>query len=160
MIEREVTFMFEDIFLIDSNASYLERQGYVYFGIKSYTMILGEEFNNQANIFFDFNDPILTNIVESTVYDPYLDIKESDYQGAINIFPQPTSELLHIDVSELTIGAWNYSLLDISGKTILDNVLASKLRVAIDISILHNGIYTLTITSNGYVKSVLISIVN
>jgi hypothetical protein len=160
MIEREVTFMFEDIFLIDSNASYLERQGYVYFGIKSYTMILGEEFNNQANIFFDFNDPILTNIVESTVYDPYLDIKESDYQGAINIFPQPTSELLHIDVSELTIGAWNYSLLDISGKTILDNVYATKSRVAIDISTLHNGVYTLTITSNRLVKSVLISIIN
>ncbi|MFT4536483.1 MAG: putative repeat protein (TIGR01451 family) [Saprospiraceae bacterium] len=160
MREREVTFMFEDIFLIDSTASYLESQGYVSFSIKPYTVILGEEFDNQANIFFDYNDPIVTNIAESVVYDPYLDIKEHNYQGAIKIFPQPASELIHIDVSELTKGAWNYSLLDISGKTILDNVYATKSRVAIDISTLHNGVYTLTITSNRLVKSVLISIIN
>ena len=159
MREREVTFMFEDIFLIDSTASYIESQGYVSFSIKPYTVILGEEFDNQANIFFDFNDPIVTNIAESVVYDPYLYVEEIDNSGTIEIYPQPASGLVHIDVSELTTGSWNYSLLDITGKTILENIYANKRRVAIDVSALHNGIYTLTITSNGLVKSTLISII-
>ena len=93
--DRQLTFMFEDIYLIDSTTSFLESQGYVTFAIQPYSYELGEEFNNEANIYFDLNEPILTNTIESEVYDPTVGVDDA-FSHEVVISPIPASNELNI----------------------------------------------------------------
>ncbi len=159
MREREVTFMFEDIFLIDSTASFLESQGFVSFSIKPYVVVLDDEFDNQASIYFDFNDPIITNVAESIVYDPSVAVSEVQGESEVLIYPQPAKDLLTIDVSELVRGPWNYSIVDISGKLLIDQQLSTQNRVVLDVSEYQGGIYTFVARNEGVVITQMITIV-
>lgn len=159
MREREVTFMFEDIFLIDSTASFLESQGYVSFSIKPYVIVLDDEFDNQANIFFDFNDPIITNIAESKVYDPSVSLSDVLIENEILVYPQPANDILTIEVSELMKGSWIYSIVDLSGRVVFDQQSSTQSRVVLDVSECQSGVYTLMVRNEGVVINEMITIV-
>jgi len=61
-------FRFENIYLVDSLTNEAESQGWVGFQIDLLpNQVVGTEISNQAAIFFDFNDPIITNDVVNTI---------------------------------------------------------------------------------------------
>ncbi len=65
-----LTFDFPNINLPDSNANEPASHGYVQYKIRAKdSLILGSEINNTANIFFDFNPPVITNTTANTVID-------------------------------------------------------------------------------------------
>ncbi|MEM7160815.1 MAG: FG-GAP-like repeat-containing protein [Bacteroidota bacterium] len=67
---RELLFFFEDIMLPDSVNNEAESHGYVRFAIRNvFNAPLLTEINNTAAIFFDSNEPIITNTTWSTLYD-------------------------------------------------------------------------------------------
>ncbi len=66
--DRLIEFTFDNINLVDSTANLELSQGYIKYQIELKESILIEDIvNNQAEIFFDFNDPIITNIVDVTL---------------------------------------------------------------------------------------------
>lgn len=67
---RELLFFFEDIMLPDSVNNEPDSHGFVRFSIQSDSNTpLLTEINNTAHIFFDNNDPIITNTTWSVLYD-------------------------------------------------------------------------------------------
>jgi len=68
--ERELVFRFDDIYLPDSTSDLEGSQGYLIYevelvgGIPEGTLI-----ENTANIYFDFNPPIVTNTTQNLIYD-------------------------------------------------------------------------------------------
>jgi uncharacterized repeat protein (TIGR01451 family) len=59
---RVLTFRFDDILLPDSTTNLIESQGVVQFRIgHDEALIRGDRFENKAAIYFDYNDPIITN---------------------------------------------------------------------------------------------------
>lgn len=65
----EVEFLFDDIYLPDSNVNYLGSQGYVTYEIEIGDVILmGVPIQNTANIYFDYNTAIITNTTNNTYY--------------------------------------------------------------------------------------------
>lgn len=67
---RVVDFYFDNILLPDSGSNEPESHGYVTFSILPQADVeLLDEINNTAEIFFDFNEPIITNTTWSTMYD-------------------------------------------------------------------------------------------
>jgi len=67
-----VTFSFDNIYLVDSIANEPESHGFVSFSIEAKTNL--EEFTtirNDAAIFFDLNQPIITNKVRSTLIETF-----------------------------------------------------------------------------------------
>lgn len=65
-----VSFYFDNIYLPDSSAGQFESQGYVVFSIDLLDTNLNDiPILNGAEIYFDFNPPIYTNIVSLTGYD-------------------------------------------------------------------------------------------
>jgi len=59
---RVLTFRFDDILLPDSTTNLIESQGVVQFRIRhKETLIRGDRFQNKAAIYFDYNEPIITN---------------------------------------------------------------------------------------------------
>jgi uncharacterized repeat protein (TIGR01451 family) len=62
-----IKFNYPKIYLPDSTNNEPESHGYVQFKIKSKnTLLPGDVINNKANIYFDFNPPIITNTATAT----------------------------------------------------------------------------------------------
>ena len=88
-------FAFDGIYLPDSNANEALSHGYVSYRIKPYPeLALGDIITNNAGIFFDFNDPVLTNTVSTEV----VDVVSTSSLSNINVelFPNPATSSITI----------------------------------------------------------------
>ena len=67
---NNLQFLFEDILLPDSTANLIASNGFVNYSIQAKSEIdASESISNQAAIFFDYNPPILTNEVMTSIYE-------------------------------------------------------------------------------------------
>ena len=64
---RTVEFYFENINLPDSTSNESESHGFVAFKIKPDLVSLGDRIENTAEIYFDYNFPIITNTTETEI---------------------------------------------------------------------------------------------
>ena len=81
-----LTFTFNNINLPDSTTDALASNGFVGFSIASVSTTADEtEINNEAGIYFDFNEPIITNNVMHTIGEPMLE----DLSKGINVVAKP-----------------------------------------------------------------------
>lgn len=137
-------FRFNNINLPDSTANELGSHGFVKFKASTYASLEnGIEINNNANIYFDFNLPILTNTVQTTIsdlvliYDP-LSV-ETYLEEAITVYPNPTSGLLLIESNILQ----QVEIYNISGI-----LIETTDKNEIDLSQYSKGIYLVKIVTN------------
>ena len=66
-----VNFIFDNIHLPDSTSNEPLSHGRIVYRVKPYgRAAIGDIFNNQASIFFDFNEPVITNAVSTEIYEP------------------------------------------------------------------------------------------
>jgi len=137
--DRQIIFSFDDIFLVDSTESFLESQGFVSFSIKPINYDLGLEIDNEANIYFDFNDPILTNTAESIVYDPTLSTADGSVLD-FDVYPQPAKDYVVIRKSRSTQeNASSYKIVNGLGKIMRLGRVGAK--VEVDVSDYPSGLY-------------------
>jgi uncharacterized repeat protein (TIGR01451 family) len=136
--ERTVSFIFEDINLIDSTSNFLESQGFVTFRINPINKEIGHSYHNDADIFFDFNEAIETNITESIVYNPS---NTYDWAVADNVIlypiPAKNNVILACDLGGLS----NYSIYNSIGSLVLNGEVLPFGKI--DITRLNGGIYTI-----------------
>jgi uncharacterized repeat protein (TIGR01451 family) len=93
---NELVLQFDSIMLPDSAANHIESKGYFKYNIKAIpTLNVGGVINNSAAIFFDFNPPIITNTVTTSIVDPSslvsltlnLPTCNNSYNGSIEYIP-------------------------------------------------------------------------
>lgn len=91
---NKVEFIFENInlpFEDDTN------DGYVAFKIKTQaSLVLGDTFSNTAEIYFDFNEPIITNTAVTTVSES-LSVEEAHLETSVKLYPNPSNDILFIE---------------------------------------------------------------
>ncbi len=139
--ENEVAFIFEDINLPPEEVDEEASNGHIAFEIRTNDdLILGDSVENIANIFFDFNPPIITNTVVTTVVEP-LSVDEFLDEDIV-IYPNPVSQWLTIQLGEDIPNA-QMSLLSLQGQ-----VLASSVSASIDMSRYSSGVYFLKIETD------------
>lgn len=137
-------FEFSQIWLADSTTNEEASHGHLVYSISEKESTLGEvgaEIKNTAYIYFDWNDPIVTN----TTYNinELTEGIEEESKQFIKLFPNPA-------VSELNLlgeGAFSYQISDMSGRLLLQGTVnqSDKIRIAD----LNAGIYNITcITEN------------
>lgn len=141
-------FEFSQIWLADSTTNEEASHGHLVYSISENASILGQpgiEIENTAYIYFDWNEPIVTNTtyninqIEGGI--------EEEAKQFIKIFPNPA-------VSELNLvceGAFNYEISDMSGRLLLQGTgnQSDKIRIAD----LNAGIYTFTCFSENKVQT-------
>lgn len=91
----EVYFTFDDIYLPDSITNLASSCGYVKFRIRPVTTLtIGSSISNTAGIYFDFNEPVITNTVQTVVREPEIptDITSSADASLLHVFPNPAGE--------------------------------------------------------------------
>lgn len=139
-----VEFIFENINLpFEENLN----TGYVLFKIKTLdTLESGDIFSNGANIFFDYNDPIITNVYTTLILDN-LSTDDEVENTSIKIFPNPTDGILNI-ISNDSIS--KVELFDAKGRILS---VYNDSQKTINISSYPKGIYILKIHTKKAVSS-------
>lgn len=93
---NKVEFIFENINLDFNDAT---NDGYVAFKIKTLpSLVLGDTFTNNANIYFDYNFPITTNTYTTTV--AALSTQDFDFGTYFTLYPNPANDVLNIQTKQ------------------------------------------------------------
>jgi len=131
-----IEFIFENIQLPFDDAN---NDGFILLKIKTLaTLEIGDSFDNDAEIFFDFNMPILTEDASTMVISDELGLTEIEV-GAIKIFPNPVGDLIHFEgINQIN----TILIMDIRGR-ILDKLTFNENNISktIDVSYLSTGSY-------------------
>jgi hypothetical protein len=140
--DNKVEFIFENINLPFDDAT---NDGYISFKIKTLpTLVVGDSFANEANIYFDYNFPILTNKSISTF--KTLGTPDFEFSSYFSVFPNPVNEVLYIN-SNNTIVAQSFAIYDFLGQIVLA-VPDANSYAKIDISKLAIGTYFLKVNTD------------
>ena len=134
-------FIFKSIQL-DTNG-----HGNILLKVKSKTSLNdGDTVTKKANIFFDYNFPILTNDANTTFQD--LSIDEHLIDNSITIYPNPSRDVVNVEASSAIKSVQVY---DIQGRLLMTH-LANDVKTTIDISNQANGVYFFKINSDKGIK--------
>lgn len=142
---NKVEFIFENINLPFDDAN---NDGYIAFKIKTKpTLVVGDSFDNEANIYFDYNFPVLTNKATSTFKTvDALNNQDFEFSNYFIVYPNPVKESLNITTTK-AIEIQSIAVYDILGQLViaLPNIKdVSK----IDVSNLRTGSYFIKVNSN------------
>ena len=143
-------FLFENIYLPGSENEPLSH-GYITYKVKPIaTIAVGNVIQNRANIYFDFNAPIATNLTTTTIVNN-LGVENFAFND-FKCFPNPVKNTLSIANSS-TIDA--IEITSLIGQPMISKKV-NELQTEINLSALSNGIYFVKVTSQGQDKIVKI----
>ena len=131
---NRVEFIFQNINLPFDDTN---NDGYVSFKIKTKpNLVIGNTFSNSANIYFDYNFPIITNNYTTTIQNT-LSILENESSNEIYVYPNPVKDFLNFKIEQ---NIFKVEVYDIAGRILSSN---SVLENKIDLSELKSGNYIL-----------------
>ena len=141
-VGNKLEVFYENINLPAESNNEPASHGYIAFKVKPISSFgLGDTIENTANIYFDFNFPVVTNTVSSTV----VALGNSNYNAGklFTLYPNPTSAVINIAVS-------NNQLIT---KTTINNLLGQTIMTVenestLDISSLTKGTYFITVQTD------------
>ncbi|PQJ32725.1 hypothetical protein BST92_12690 [Nonlabens arenilitoris] len=137
-----VEFIHEDINLDFNDAT---NDGHVLFKIKTLnTLVAGDTFDNTAEIFFDFNFPIITNMESVTVMSTASIGETTD--SSIKLYPNPAKSFINFSA---TNSLESVTIMDINGRTLSQtNFTGNSTNQRISLENLSSGIYFVTVKSD------------
>lgn len=145
--DNMLEFIFEGINLPAEADDEPGSHGFVAFKVKTMNgLSVGDSVSQSADIFFDFNFPIITNNAVTTV--SALGVNQFD-DTAVAIYPNPAKNTVTISSND-TIKS--VRLFDLQGR-LLESRQADSSRFTLDISSRTKGIYVLRIESNSGIKT-------
>ena len=137
-------FNFYNILLPDSNRNESASHGYVILAIKPQSLLpIGTIIENFANIYFDFNDPITTNSVQ-TIVNTNVSVDQNE-KNTIIVYPNPSNDVINIEhpySEEVFI-----NLFDINGR-LLHSIRTTDSNIQIPVHQYAIGVYFLSTESN------------
>lgn len=130
-------FTFDPIMLPDSTNDENGSHGFVRFAMRPvWDLLPGDSVVNVANIYFDHNEPVITN---EAVYMMEVSTEvQGQEQGQVRVWPNPAKDALFVEGASGTA----ICVLDMTGRTVKTARLSSGIS-GIDISDLLPGLYTL-----------------
>ncbi|PKB17169.1 T9SS type A sorting domain-containing protein [Flavobacterium sp. 5] len=141
---NKVEFIFENIELPFDDAN---NDGYVSFKIKTKpTLAVGSSISNEANIYFDYNFPILTNKATSVFKTVALGNQDFTFSNYFVLYPNPVNTILNIN-STKAIQIQSLSVYDILGRLIITVPNADSVS-KMDVSKLKTGTYFIKLNSD------------
>ncbi len=139
---NELIFVFDPIALVDSATNVEASQGFVEFYINQrannpdyYTI------NNSAAIYFDFNEPIITNTYTYNI-SPLVGIEQAEVKN-FEIYPNPGKDILNIKLgsnSEMKNNDLYVRISEFSGRLIILDTRRSDF-ISLNVSDLSSGLY-------------------
>jgi len=147
---RVLTFVFEDILLPDSTTNLEASQGVVTFTIDhDISLRTGDVILNEAAIYFDFNEPIITNLSRHEIAKEGLPVgvRRLEAQAiTLSVFPNPVGTELTVKVPRAEVSATDrVRVTDLYGRILIDVPYASA-AAGLDVRTLPAGYYLTMLT--------------
>jgi hypothetical protein len=148
-LSGELVVEMNNIYLPDSNSDELNSHGYVAFKIKQLPNLSpGTPIDASAAIYFNYNTPVLTNVVLNTITGVDDPIKQI---SSLKVFPNPTSNSFMTEYSLDKSSPVKISLTDLSGRKVYEYYYVKESTGQhthpIDVSKFSQGVYILSIES-------------
>lgn len=143
--ERGIEWIFKNILLPDSSTNEPMSHGFVKYSIKPNSSIpLNTSIFNSAAIYFDFNDPVFTNTLETRYVKTYSSLSElSEVQ--FSVVPNPAMDYLHLNnIKSLPA---DVSITDLTGKRVKSYHISTSKEATLNISDLQKGVYLLIVAT-------------
>ncbi len=143
-------FKFDNILLPDSNVNYLGSMGYIKYRIESKPGVVeGDQIKNFAEIFFDYNPPIITNTTINTYVILSSNSDDLIQDNQLSLAPNPFS---NSTVVKIPIGATSeqyleFQIIDLQGKVIKQEKIGKERVFEINRGNLNSGVYFLRVYS-------------
>jgi hypothetical protein len=140
--QRNMEFKFDNILLPDSNVNEPLSHGFVHYRIKPKpNLVVGDTIKNFAAIYFDFNEPVITNTAQTVIVSP-TGLSSLSSLGKLAVYPNPAQSKININGIKLENGKAQLRLFDLCGKLIFEkNITTSTPEV--DVQYLPAGMYLL-----------------
>ncbi len=141
-----VQFDFLDIRLADSTSNEPESHGFVAFSIRLKPGLLpGASTRNRAGIYFDVNEPVITNWAETKVRQ-LVSTRPTPAISAIRIAPNPAVEVLTVFFPEKLVADVRVQVYDLRGQMVQEKHVSGGLEACtLDLSTLPAAAYLLKI---------------
>jgi uncharacterized repeat protein (TIGR01451 family) len=144
---RVLEWRFDNILLPDSTTNSVGSNGFVTFHVEQNPNLApGTVINNDADIYFDYNDPITTNTTVHRIYEGFPNVLSLqdlvNSKESIVLYPNPTSSEITITSDKFTDEP--YTLFDQMGRTVGSGKLSGT-NTTISLSNLSKGIYILKV---------------
>ncbi len=135
---NEINFRFPNIYLPDSVNNEPESHGHVRFAINAINgLSAGHIINDDAAIYFDFNEPVITNEAEVEMLN-VVSIDKLQKAQTVLVYPNPMDQ--QVQFKNLSGNAFHLRITDTTGRMVLDkSSLSSTMQV--DRSNLASGMY-------------------
>lgn len=142
---NKVEFIFENINLPFDDAN---NDGYVTFKIKTNpNLVLGNSFSNLANIYFDYNFPIVTNNFTTTIQNT-LSLQENELINNVVAYPNPVRDILNFKTKHTILKVEVY---DNSGRILSSNAISDH---KVDLSNLKTATYLLKLYTEKGIENI------
>lgn len=153
MINNEVAiWTFANILLPDSTTDPEGSQGGFHYRMTpKNNLILGDQLTNRADIYFDYNEPVLTNTTVTTV-ELSTGIPDRDLNSDLRVYPSPSDGTLNLLWSNAPVKHARVLVMDATGRLVHTanlGVLNTTQGRAIDLNMLPNGSYTARLQGDG-----------
>ncbi len=149
--KRYITWNFSNIYLPDSTSDEPGSHGYIHFRIKPAAGLTPDDLiTNRAAVYFDYNPPVITNTVSTQILQPRITAVALNSIKSINVYPNPTNDLLMINAEALQNGKYTLQILDVNGQTVRSehlNWTIGKQTNSISLQGLPEGLYLLSISN-------------
>jgi uncharacterized repeat protein (TIGR01451 family) len=143
-----IKWTFDNINLPDSISNEKASHGFINFRIKNNPnkmALITDSILNKAAIYFDFNPPIITNKAR-TIFAPIVSTIDLKDLG-ISIFPNPTTDILNISISNTNPKDLQIEVININGQVLRREILRGA-NPEMNIQELASGLYFLKIKTD------------
>ncbi|HLO56171.1 MAG TPA: T9SS type A sorting domain-containing protein [Saprospiraceae bacterium] len=155
--DRELIITFDDILLVDSTENEAASHGFVKYKIlPSSTLIDEDRIENQAKIYFDYNEPITTNEAFHTIGRDFI-LESIDWMGEkinVTFYPNPTDQELKIDTEDYDFEKIEYMIKNQIGQNQLSGIISDK-NANIPCGELPSGVYIMNVKFDHKSQAVL-----
>lgn len=139
VVNNVLIWEFDNILLPDSGINYYGSMGYINFSVNiNPGLAVGDTIENQAQIYFDYQHPIHTNLAKTALVQP-ISIREHRWNQTLNVYPNPAREFIYIEndgQDKRTL-----KLLDLNGRQIDEIDLNPGQKTTYPIHQLQKGVY-------------------
>lgn len=144
----EVSFIFENIMLPDSNTNQLGSNGYVKYRIDLMPSLpLETSIFNTAHIYFDLNPAVLTNTVVNTLHLDESGIYEVKENRGLIVYPNPTNGDITVYFDEVLTNH-SIQIVNLLGNNVYSNDEVNGNQLEIHPGPLAQGLYLLILSNN------------
>lgn len=117
---------YANILLPDSNTNEPASHGFIKYRIlPKNTLVLGDEIHNKTDIYFDYNLPITTNTVTTTV--SLTESIEPEWASGFKFYPNPAKDRIICEFASPDFEDASFTLLSPAGQVVVKNLTPERL---------------------------------